>query len=238
MLATPAAADFAVRILFLFGYALLFAAVEIEIEGQHGWAERLPTWFRVTTRSARLYGLFMRGKPLTGYHAVMFVLPLWSFHIGFVSGVPWSWAAEAATLSAYMAWVVTWDLLWFILNPRFGWSRFRKGEVWWHGRTWIGRFPIDYWASMVISLVLAASARLTTGDWAVLDRQAGLLAGFGVLTLVVWVAAPAYMRWYAHMRRPGADERGLCLPKQPGEGGAATTTGRGARPHAAGDQPV
>src|SRR4029077_5122279 len=121
------------------------------IEGPHGWAERLPTWFRVTTPSARFYGLFMRGKPLTGYHAVMFVLPLWSFHIGFVGGVPWSWAAEAATLSAYMAWVVTWDLLWFILNPRFGWGRFRKGEVWWHGRTWIGRFPVDYWASTVIS---------------------------------------------------------------------------------------
>ena len=40
--------------LFLFGYALLFALAEIEIEGPHGWAERLPTWFRVTTPGARL----------------------------------------------------------------------------------------------------------------------------------------------------------------------------------------
>ena len=95
MIADPSTVDLVVRALFLFGYAVLFAAVEIEIEGSHGWAERLPTWFRVTTPSARFYGLFMRGKPLTGYHAVMFVLPLWSFHIGFVGGVPWSWAAEA-----------------------------------------------------------------------------------------------------------------------------------------------
>ena len=106
MTPNPTDAAFLCRALFLFGYALLFALVEIEIEGPHGWAERLPTWFRITTPTARIYGLFMRGKPLTGYHAVMFVLPLWSFHIGFFGGVPWSWAAEAGTLAAYMIWVV------------------------------------------------------------------------------------------------------------------------------------
>ena len=117
---TPSVSAVVLRILFLFGYAFLFAAVEIEIEGPHGWAERLPTWFRVTTPWARLYGVLMRGKPLTGYHAVMFVLPLWSFHFGFMAGIPWSWPSEAAALGAYMIWSVTWDLLWFILNPRFG----------------------------------------------------------------------------------------------------------------------
>jgi hypothetical protein len=117
MTPTPTTAALILRVLFLFGYALLFALVEIEIEGPHGWAERLPTWFRITTPVARLYGLFMRGKPLTGYHAVMFVLPLWSFHVGFFAGVPWSWAGEASTLAAYMVWVVTCDFLWFVLNP-------------------------------------------------------------------------------------------------------------------------
>ena len=145
MIADPSVVELIVRVLFLFGYALLFALAEIEIEGAHGWAERLPTWFRVTTPGARLFGLLLSGKPLTGYHLVMFVLPLWSFHIGFVGGAPWSWAAEATTLASYLIWVATWDLLWFLLNPRYGWARFRKGEIWWHGRTWIGRFPIDYW---------------------------------------------------------------------------------------------
>ena len=69
MIATPGAAALCLRVVFLFVYALLFALVEIEIEGPYGWAERLPTWFRVTTPAARFYGLFMRGKPLTGYHA-------------------------------------------------------------------------------------------------------------------------------------------------------------------------
>ena len=215
MTPSPPAVALILRVLFLFGYALLFALVEIEIEGPHGWAERLPTWFRVSTRAARVYGLFMRGKPLTGYHAVMFVLPLWSFHLGFFAGVSWSWAAEAATLAAYLAWVVVWDLLWFLLNPRFGWNRFRKGQVWWHDRTWIGRFPIDYCGAIVLSCAVSASARLGTGGDGVLVRHAILLAGFSALTVACGLAAPVYMRWYQQMRRPGTDERALCLP--PGE---------------------
>src|SRR5436190_11745147 len=223
MIANPTAGELIVRVLFLFGYALLFALAEIEIEGEHGWAERLPTWFRVTTPGARLFGLVLRGKPLTGYHAVMFVLPLWSFHIGFFAGgTAWSWPAEAATLSAYLGWVVTWDLLWFLLNPRYGWARFRKGEIWWHDRTWIGRFPIDYWGGLVASLAIAATARLATGDFGVLARDAGLLAGFAVLTLLTLPLVPAYMRWHAHMRRPGSDERAIALP--PGSTGGSNGT--------------
>jgi hypothetical protein len=218
MIPNPSAIELIARVLFLFGYALLFALAEIEIEGEHGWAERLPTWFRVTTPGARLFGLLLSGKPLTGYHLVMFGLPLMSFHIGFVGGVPWSWAAEAATLSAYLVWLATWDLLWFLLNPRYGWARFRKGEIWWHGRTWIGRFPIDYWGGLVVSLAVAASARLTTGDSGVLARQVVLVAGFAGLTLLVNAAAPRYMRWHAHMRRPGSDERGIVLPSGNGKG--------------------
>ncbi len=43
-------------------------------------------------------------------------------------GVSWSWAAEAATLAAYMAGSSTWDLLWFVLNPRFGWAPLPQGR--------------------------------------------------------------------------------------------------------------
>ena len=68
MSANPSTFELVVRILFLFAYALLFALAEIEIEGAHGWAEKLPTWYRVTPRYARLFGLFLSGKPLTGYH--------------------------------------------------------------------------------------------------------------------------------------------------------------------------
>ena len=37
-------------------WALLMALVEIEIEGRHGWALGLPTWFRTRGRPGALYG--------------------------------------------------------------------------------------------------------------------------------------------------------------------------------------
>ena len=40
-----------VRVGVLCALALWFALIEIEIEGAHGWALRLPTWFR--TRGPR-----------------------------------------------------------------------------------------------------------------------------------------------------------------------------------------
>src|SRR5215216_3987742 len=49
------------RILLLFAYSLLFALVEVEIEGPHGWAETLPTWYRVRPWYARLFGIGLSG---------------------------------------------------------------------------------------------------------------------------------------------------------------------------------
>lgn len=197
------------RVLVLFVYALLFALVEIEIEGAYGWADKLPTWYRVTPRYARAFSFLLSGKPLTGYHAVMFFVPLLSFHLPFVFGAPWTRSMEVRVLAAYLVWVVVWDFLWFVLNPRYGWARFRKGQVWWHDRRWIGRFPIDYWNGFATSLVLVAIAAVLGGGARLVVGHATMSLGLVVLTALTMSLAPAYQRWYAHMRRPGSDERPL-----------------------------
>ena len=149
----------------------------------------------------------------------MFALPLTSFHIGFVGGAPGSGAAEVTTLAAYPGLARPPGICsGSSLNPRYGWARFRKGEIWWHDTTWIGRFPIDYWSALVASLVIAAAARRRDRRLSVLARHAALVAGFALLTLLVVAAAPAYMRWYAHMRRPGSDERSAAFPPNNGGG--------------------
>ena len=183
------------RIPFLFAYALAMALVEIEIEGAHGWAEKLPTWKRTRGFAARLWGAALNGKPLTGYHAFMLPLPLFAFHLAFFEGQPWSWPAEARALGSYFVWNVEWDFLWFLFNPAFGWRRFRRGEIWWHGR-WLGRCPLDYLQAVGVSLLVAASAGLVQ-----LRAQAFLIGGFLALTLVSALFAPAYHRWYAAMRK-------------------------------------
>jgi hypothetical protein len=201
------------RILLLFVYALLFALVEIEIEGPDGWAEKLPTWYRARPLYARVLGLFLSGKPLTGYHLMMIPVPLVSFHLGLAFGQRWSPALEAQLVAAYLVFNVVWDFLWFVLNPAFGWRRFHKGGVWWHDKLWIGRFPIDYWNGVGLSLVVAALPWALGGGREILVGQAALLAGMALLTALAMAAAPLYARWYAHMRRPGSDERALVLRK-------------------------
>ena len=193
--------------LLLFGYALLFALVEIEIEGKDGWAMNLPTWFRRKPFYARAYALVLSGKPLTGYHAVMFFIPFVSFHVGLAFGQPWSWGLEVRVVACYLVWNVTWDLLWFVLNPHFGWARFRKGHVWWHGGAWIGRLPIDYVNALWLSFLVASVPWAARGNSSYLLRHTIFVAGMALLTFAGALAAPFYHRWYHHMRRPGCDER-------------------------------
>jgi len=184
------------RIPYLFAYSLVMALVEIEIEGEHGWAAKLPTWKRTTGAAARLWGFMLHGKPLTGYHAFMLPVPLFAFHLGFLEGQPWSWPAEARAIASYFVWTVEWDFLWFVFNPAFGWRRFRRGEVWWHGR-WIGRLPVDYVQAMATSFVITALAGMPE-----LRAHAMLVGGFLALSVVGVLLAPAYHKWYAAMRTP------------------------------------
>jgi hypothetical protein len=193
--------------LLLFGYALLFALVEIEIEGKDGWAIKLPTWFRRTPGYARVYALLLSGKPLTGYHAVMFFVPLVSFHVGLAFGQPWSWGLEARVLSTYLIWNVTWDFLWFLWNPAYGWARFRKGEIWWHNGPWLGRLPVDYVNALWLSFAIATLPWLVRGNPRLLYQHAIYVTTTVVLLLLAGLAAPLYRRFYRHMRRPGSDER-------------------------------
>ena len=102
-------------VLFLYGF--LFALAEIEIEGAAGWAEALPTWYRVRPWYARCFRAAMANKPLTGYHAIMLPLTFLSFHVGFAFGQPFSLAAELTVMARYFFWIIVWDVLWFIFNP-------------------------------------------------------------------------------------------------------------------------
>jgi hypothetical protein len=125
------------RVILVFVLAFLFAAVEVEIEGAHGWAERLPTWRRTSGAAARAFGMLMSGRPLTGYHLFMLPLPVAAFHLPFVFGTPWSWRTELLVGATYHAFAIGWDYLWFVLNPAYGVRAFRRGNVRWYPR-WLG----------------------------------------------------------------------------------------------------
>jgi hypothetical protein len=195
------------RALLLFLWSFGLAAMEIEIEGGVGWAERLPTWFLKRGRVGRLYGLVMGRRPLTGYHVYAFTIPMLVLHLTYVMGVRWSPAGELRTVATYFVLAVVWDYLWFVLNPAYTVRRFRRGNVWWFEVPWLWRFPLDYYLSIALSVALAGVAALAAGEAGPLRRHLWMLAELAVLVALVVVLAPLYHRWYRHMRRAGADDR-------------------------------
>lgn len=149
--------------LYLFLMALFLAVLEIQIEGEHGWAKNLPVW-RPPHDSwyARLYSKIMSGKELTGYHLTIFLFLLLVFHLPFVFGTPWSFVLWVKVLSYYFMFLVVWDFLWFVLNPHYPLRQFKKEHIWWH-KKWLLGLPIDYYSGFMASLLILLPAKFMFG---------------------------------------------------------------------------
>lgn len=188
--------------------ATCLALIEIESEGKYGWAQKMPTWYRVKTRGARVYGMMMSKKPLTGYHLWMFFFPIFFFHFQFAFG-PWSLEKELLTWAVYFAWCVLWDYHWFVLNPDYI-GKFKKNHVWWHAKSaWVfGLFPVDYLVGTGVSFVFAAGAALAAGNSDVLLNHFYVVAGWWVYTAILKIfVSTRYHRWHIKMHDPAHDER-------------------------------
>ncbi len=130
--------------------AFLFAKVEIQIEGADGWAVNLPTW---RIEKHWLLDVCFGGRPLTGYHAWCLPFVLCAFHLPMAMLWTWSWTLEARAMAAFMLFWIIEDLLWFLLNPAWGWKRFTRAAVKWH-KHWLLGFPTDYWTFAVVAGIL------------------------------------------------------------------------------------
>ncbi len=144
--------------IYVFAMALTLAILEIQIEGENGWAKNLPTW-RPNKPSvfSRTYSSLMSGKPLTGYHLAVFSFVVLVFHLPFIFGFPLTVNNWLKIISLLFIYLVVWDFLWFVLNPNFILNRFNPKNVTWHLR-WIGPVPKDYvkaLAASFLSIVLA-----------------------------------------------------------------------------------
>lgn len=141
--------------IYLFITALVLAYLEVQIEGQHGWASRLPTW-KSEGLAGQVYKKIMSGKDLTGYHLGVFAFVLLFLHYPFLAGREWSIGQELWVLSQFFLFSAVWDYLWIIINPHYGVITKRpRDHVWWHKRWW-GPFPRDYYYAVILS-VLALS---------------------------------------------------------------------------------
>ena len=158
---------------FVVVYATLFAMLEIEIEGPHGWAKNLPT------------------KPVigkyTGYHCIMNVMvPLTLLYFMWPKYGFWT------ALFFIVGWFLVEDFSWFALNPAYTVSKYSKKYISWHGDCWPLGIPLHNYIGvglMVFSIFMAGNALL----WA----SGALMV---VLVGVVVLLSPLYRRAYESVR--------------------------------------
>ena len=138
---------------YIFGVAVLaffFANVEIQIEGDQGWAASLPTW---RIEGHPLLDIFWGSRPMTGYHAWIFTFMALAFHFPLLFFWSWSLKLEARALGALFHFWIIEDFVWFLLNPAYGWKNFIPAMVPWH-KKWILWFPTDYWTFSIVGALL------------------------------------------------------------------------------------
>jgi hypothetical protein len=160
--------------LYFFAIAFVLAQLEIQIEGPHGWAAKLPTWRWETPALLR-----WAGKPVTGYHVFLMTLILLFIHLPLLSQ-GFSWERELETVSLFFLLAVFWDFLWFVCNPHFGLARFRPGRVWWF-KSWFLGLPSCYFSGLILSLGVYAAGAFLPGSLAWTERLARWGCVFGVL---------------------------------------------------------
>jgi hypothetical protein len=180
---------------YFFCIALVLAHLEIQIEGPHGWAEKLPTWRWDSPGVRRWFG-----KPITGYHLYLVTGILLFLHVPqFYGG---SWEREADLLAMFFFLTVTWDFLWFACNRHFGVARFRKGQIWWFP-TWALGVPQPYLLGIALSLCAALAPALWTGAWTERAWRWSLILG----ELVVLTLAVTAFTLRSRLRRPARSRR-------------------------------
>ena len=138
------------EIFFLVLTTVVYALLEIQIEGKDGWAAKLPTK-KITL--GRPWSSFIGSahRPLTFYH-----LYLWSFllvllHYPLIY-VRWSFALELKLLGNFILIATVADWLWFIFNPNFGLKRFTARNIYWF-KSWFLGLPGFYFVNLSLIVV-------------------------------------------------------------------------------------
>lgn len=164
---------------FIAVFAILYSALEIEIEGKNGgWAKNLPT---VPSHLGEL----------TVYHVIMNIIIIL---VVIYSTMMISNMNLWITIYFVIAWFLIEDFAWFVLNPFFTLKKYTKKDIWWHGRQkWILGMPMHNWVGLSAMAIMG----IINKNWKIIYS---VFAMGGVLGLTVFIA-PFYHEWYKSIRK-------------------------------------
>ena len=124
------------NVAFLFVMSTIFALIEIEIEGKHGWAKKLPTTNIVPFSKVKYYHLYI----------FLFVSIMFTFIYGL----------NYFSIAMIIIFFFIEDFIWFILNPHYGVTKYTKKDIPWHkDEIWLLNQPIHNYIVILILIFIS-----------------------------------------------------------------------------------
>jgi hypothetical protein len=160
--------------------ALIFACIEIEIEGPCGWADKLPTT-----------NISKNKRSLTVYHCMIFILMFLVFcSIFFINPRNFNIGNLAFCFAYTLLFFTFEDYYWFALNPAYtadGVNVKSGKNAWWHYK--IGKCPVLYIAGPLLSLGICMLAGYTK----TFVKSSIVMIIFSIFVLLL---SPCYQHFY------------------------------------------
>lgn len=135
-------------IIFIVLVSVIFALLEIQIEGENGWAGNLPTW-----KIKNPFKKIINWPYLSGYHFYVGLLFISLLQLPFFIGVPFNLKTEVLVIEVYLLIILLEDFLWFVLNPKWGIKKFFTKEIPWHSNK-VLFLPRNYWVGFISIIVI------------------------------------------------------------------------------------
>ena len=80
--------EFLFKVVYFYLIGFFLAILEIQMEGEHGWAAKLPTWrAKPGSKIDKIFKKIASQKELTGYHTALMIFLLLFMHWPFI----WNW---------------------------------------------------------------------------------------------------------------------------------------------------
>jgi hypothetical protein len=166
-------------IYFVIVFATLWAWMEVEIEGKHGWAQKLPT-------ACAFMGW-------TWYHVCMNLIVIILVQRGlrcvqFQEGC----AASLVLFVLYtVAWFVIEDVMWFVLNPSYGIARYNVADIPWHAsKAWVCGTFVYNWI-VLVAWCVAAVVQLRCWNSAQILCDMIVAAAFVLTMVLISISRPS-----------------------------------------------
>lgn len=181
--------------IFVFIFAVIFALIEIEVEGTNGWAKNLPTTKNIVGH-------------LTLYHVYMVLLAIFII-AGFLfykqskncKGPPEkkNTSKQSRVFNKYVQpiliiifhivlYFLIQDFLWFVFNPGFKVTGYHPSNIPWH-KYWFGGLPIFNYIGLAVVLVLLCA---TYFDFSLVTS----IATYVLLVAAACLLSPLYHLFY------------------------------------------